>query len=252
MTQPKVALQMYTVRDEAANDFKGAYRRIAEMGYQGVQPAGYGNLPAEEFRTMIDELGVEVVGPHLNLTALENDLESEIEYCKKIGTTDLVIPAIPNERRASLEAWKENARSFNAIGERCRKAGMRLIYHNHDFEFKEFGGKLAIDLLLEETDPAHLLWEPDVYWIRHAGYDPAEYIRKYSGRCPLIHLKDMTRGEPHTFAEVGTGVIDFKPIFEASEAGGAEWYIVEQDRCEGSSFEAARTSLENMKRWGKL
>lgn len=257
MTQPKIALQMYTVREDLAKDFVGTYRAVAAMGYPGVQPAGYGNLPAQDFRKLLDELHLQVAGTHVNLDALENRLDGEIDYAKTMGTIDLVVPFIAKEQRSNLAGWQKVAQTLNDIGAKCKQRGMRLSYHNHAFEFETLdlgNGKqvFALDYLLGETDPTLVYWEPDVYWILYGGQDPAAYIRKYSGRCPLVHIKDMAATEDRTFAPIGTGVVDFKAIFSAAEDGGAEWYIVEQDRCEGPCMDAARTSLENLRRWEKL
>ena len=107
-------------------------------------------------------------------------------------------------------------------------------------------------ILLAETDPESVKFECDVYWAQYAGVDPAAYIKGHSDRIALIHLKDMTgEGDERTFAEVGEGILDFEPIFAASEAAGAAWYIVEQDTCKGSTLASAQKSLENLRRWGK-
>jgi sugar phosphate isomerase/epimerase len=141
---------------------------------------------------------------------------------------------------------------MNRIGARCKAMGARLSYHNHAFEYVSFDGQLGIDLMLGACDPSLVSFEPDVYWIKVGKADPAAYIRKYSGRTPIIHLKDMTAGPTPTYAEVGEGIIDFSPIFAASEASGAEWYVVEQDFCARPALESAKVSLGHLRDWGKV
>jgi sugar phosphate isomerase/epimerase len=252
MASPGVALQLYTVREDLARDFAGTLRAVAELGYPAVQLAGYGGLAAAELKRRLDGLGLGVAGNHVGLDRLENSLDEEIEINSTLGNRDLIVPVIPQSRRGSAEDYRRLAEQLDRIGERCRAAGLRLSYHNHDFEFVRFDGQYALDLLLGRTDPTLVYFEPDVYWIAVAGQDPAAYIRKYDRRCPIIHLKDLDPRRQPSFAEVGAGTLPFEPIFEASEAGGAEWYVVEQDRCPGPAIESARISLENLRRWGKL
>ncbi len=250
--KPVVALQMYTVRDEAQKDFAGTLKRVAEMGYPAVQLSGTGDLSSRELRRLLDGLGLKVAGAHVNLDALENELEQQMTYFLEVGTLDLVVPALPQSRRASKDGYKQVADSMNAMGRRLKDARMRLSYHNHAFEFEKFDGEFALDLLLGWCDPDFVKWEPDVYWIKYGGQDPAAYIRKYSGRCPLIHIKDMTADESRTFAEIGEGTLDWPAIFKASEENDAEWYVVEQDRWSRPSLEAAKLSLQHLKEWGKV
>ena len=251
MAKPRVALQMYTVRDEAQKDFAGTLKAVAEMGYPAVQPAGTGGLAARDLKRLLDDLGLAVAGSHVNLEALESQPDQEITYWLEVGTPDVVVPAIPQARR-TRDGFRGVAESMNRIGARCKALGARLSYHNHAFEFEKLDGEYALDLLLGWCDPDLVKWEPDVYWIQFGGEDPARLIRKYSGRCPLVHLKDMTADASRTFAEVGEGILDWPAIFAASEAGGAEWYIVEQDRWARPSLEAAALSLKHLKEWGKL
>ncbi|MCC2684252.1 MAG: sugar phosphate isomerase/epimerase, partial [Paenibacillaceae bacterium] len=106
-----------------------------------------------------------------------------------------------------------------------------MLYYNHNWEFERFDGKYVIELLMEETDPEWVKFEPDVYWIKRGGEDPAEFLRKLAGRCPLVHIKDMEPGEEQFFAEIGEGIIDFHQVADRAKEAGAEWLVVEQDRC---------------------
>ena len=243
---------MYTVREMAQSDFLGAYRAVAALGYPAVQPAGTGGLSAVEFKRALDDMGVTVAGNHVSLDALETRLDDEIGYYLELGTPDLVISVIPQPRRQNLDGYLQVFDSMAKIGARCKELGARLHYHNHAFEFEKFDGVSALDTMFSRIPADLVKWEPDVYWVKVGGEDPAAMIRKYSGRTPIIHLKDMTAGESPTFAEVGEGILDWESVFAASEASGAQFYVVEQDRASRPPLEAAKMSLENLKKWGKL
>jgi sugar phosphate isomerase/epimerase len=134
------------------------------------------------------------------------------------------------------------------MGEKCMAKGVQFGYHNHEHEFEKFDGEYGLDIIYRNSDPRMVFAEIDTYWAEHAGVDPVEYIKKYSGRCPLIHLKDMEAGEEKFFAEVGNGIMDMKGIVKAAKAAGAKWLIVEQDRCRRPAIESARMSFENLKK----
>ncbi len=254
MANPGVALQAYTVRQALERDFAGTLGAIARMGYPAVQMAWFasGTPETPALKRLLDDLGLAVAGCHVLLEDLEARLDWEVDRCLRLGTPDVVVPYLAPERRGGRAAYQRLAESLNRMGARCKELGARLSYHNHDFEFARFDGEAALDILLGGSDPALVRFEPDVYWIRYAGADPAAIIQHYAGRCPLIHLKDMTAGPTPTFAEIGEGIIDFAPIFAAAEAGGAEWYIVEQDWTARPPLDAAALSLRHLREWGKL
>jgi sugar phosphate isomerase/epimerase len=251
VANPGVALQIYTVRQEFDKDYVGTLKAIATMGYPAVQMAWFAGKepPTAELKQRLDDLGLAVAGCHITLEDLERRLDWEVERCLQLGTPDVIIPWLLPERRSGYRKLAELA---NQLGVRCKELGARLSYHNHEFEFAREDGELAIDILLGNTDPDLVKFEPDVYWIKYGGADPAAVIQKYAGRCPLIHLKDMTAGPTPTYAEIGEGIIDFNPIFAASEAGGAEWYVAEQDFCARPALESAALSLKHLKEWGKV
>jgi len=249
VAQPEIALQMYTVRDDARADFVGTLRKVARIGYPAVQLAGDGGLSAAALKAVLDELGLKVAGSHVDLGRLESALDAEVAYNRTLGNLDLVCPVAPRAMRESADGYHQLAATLNAIGRRCQEAGARLSYHDHAFEFERFGQTTGMEIILSETDPGLVFWEPDVYWIAFAKEDPSAWIRRHPGRCPLVHLKDMTAGPEPTYAEVGEGVLDFQPIFAATAA--AEWYVVEQDTCARPPLESAALSLKHLKDWGK-
>ena len=252
MAEIPVALQLYTVRESAARDFLGTLDQVAAIGYTGVELAGNGPLTPLQFRAKLDALAITVAGSHVALARLENELDAVIAECQTLQCPTIVCPVLPAERRNEA-GFRQLATSLNQIGQRVTASGLHLCYHNHAFEFEtEIDGVAAYDWLMANTDPTLVGIEIDAFWVQKAGRDPASYIQQYSGRVRLVHLKDMTNDAEQTFAPVGTGSVDFTPIFAASEAGGAQWYIVEQDRAVGSEVEAARISWNNLRAMGKL
>jgi sugar phosphate isomerase/epimerase len=251
MPKVPVALQLYTVRDETAKDFKGTVRKVAQMGYAGIEMSGDGGLSMTEMKELLAETRLKVAGSHVGLERFEKDLANLLAFYKATGTQFVGVPALPGDLR-NPAGYKKAAASLNKIGAEMQKAGLVLYYHNHAFEFEAMDGQRGIDVLLGETDPALVKFEVDVYWVCYGGQDPAAFIRAHSGRFPLIHLKDMKgTGKERTYTEVGEGLLDFQAIFTASEAQGAAWYIVEQDICARPTLESAKLSLDNLKKWDK-
>jgi len=252
MATVPVALQLYTVREEAARDFVGTLEQVAGIGYAGVELAGYGPLSPKELRAKLDALGIAVAGSHVALARLTNELPAVIAESRTLGCPTLVCPVLPHEQRTE-DGFRGLAPSLNRIGATVRAEGLALCYHNHAFEFETIiDGITAYDWLVAHTDPALVQLELDAFWAQKAGQNPAALLAKYAGRVPLVHLKDMTADAEQTFAPIGTGSIDFAPIFAAAERGGVQWYIVEQDKAEGSAIAAARTSWNNLRAMGKI
>ena len=250
--RPVIALQMYTLRDMAAQDMIGTLRKVKEIGYEGIELAGYGDASPDALYEAVHELGLKVVGAHVGFGALQEDLGGVVAEQARMGNTHLVCPSIPGPRR-NAEGYREFAQELESIAREASGAGVTLCYHNHDFELRDvFDGQMGLDILYANSDPKLVQAEIDTFWIQKGGSDPAAYIRQYAGRAPLIHVKDMTKDDRQTFAEVGTGSLDWPAIFEAAEAGGAKAYIVEQDVCPGDPLDSARISLENLRQMGKL
>ena len=248
-----VALQLYTLREPLKEDFRRVVHQVAEIGYDGVQFAGYGGLSAQEMRGLLQETGLKPCGTHTGLNVLESTLDEDIAYNLEIGNKWILCPSLPEARRQNAAGWREIAATLNRIGERCRDRGILFGYHNHAFEFPivaEANGDRGIDILLGQTDSELVFWEPDVYWVHKGGADPALMIRQFKGRVPITHLKDETKDERQTFAEVGEGSLDWPAILQSSEEAGVEWHCVEQDRCDRDPLESVRISLNNLRSWG--
>ncbi len=250
MAKIPVALQMYTLREAMQQDFEGTIRRVAALGYAGVELAGYGGLSGRELHALLESVNLRVAGDHVALSRLEQDLDGVIALAKELGNTYVVCPAVPQDRRNSAEAWKALAGVFDHVGRQCASNGLQFCYHNHAFEFEPIGNSNGFDILYGSTDPANVKMELDMFWAVKGGREPATILNHYTGRVPLIHLKDMTKDAAQTFAEVGEGSLDFQSIFNLAHTAGIRWYIVEQDRCQGDPFESVATSLKHLRTWG--
>jgi len=241
MKYDRVALQLYTARDETKKDFAGTLRRVAQLGYAGVEFAGYGNLSAQAMLALLAETGLKAVSTHAGLDGLsEEQLDASIHYCRAIGCPVIILPWLASEWRA-LAGIRALGPRLNAIGQRCRDAGLVFGYHNHDFEFASVDGRTLLDHLLEVTDAALVKIELDIYWAAFAGYDPLALLNRLGERVSLIHFKDMALDR--SMIEVGKGVLDMQGITAFAQQHGI-WAIVEHDNPAMPSLESARLSLE--------
>ena len=158
----------------------------------------------------------------------------------------MVCAYLSADERKGIDDYKYAADQLNIAGERCKKAGIQLCYHNHDFEFIKEGDVLPYDILLA-TDENLVKMEVDLYWITKAGHDPVALFEQHPGRFPLWHVKDMDNTEKKDFTEVGSGIIDFKKIFKQSKKAGMKYFFVEQDKCPGSPFDSITKSIAYIK-----
>lgn len=241
-----IALQLYSIKDETEKNFTEALRKVAKIGYSGVEFAGYGNLASSDLKNLLQELGLKVCGSHVSLEELTNNIDSVIEYNLAIGNPYLICP---HALYSSKEDYEKMAEIFNAIAIKCKEKGILFGYHNHGHEFEEFQGEYGLDIIYKETDAELVKAEIDTYWVQHAGLDPVEYIKKHAGRCDLIHIKDMeiVNGEKRS-TEVGNGIMDFKAIIKEAEKQGAKWLIVEQEFFNKSSLESVEIGYKNLKK----
>lgn len=237
----QVALQLYTVRDETQQDFAGTLRRVAEMGYAGVEFAGYGELSVPAMLSLLAETGLQVAGTHVGLGELSAErLDASIDYAQAIGCSTIILPWLAPEFH-TLEGLQHLAPRLNAIGQRCRDAGLTFGYHNHAFEFTQLAGGTWFDHFLTNTDPTLVRLEVDVYWAAFAGHDPLTLLQRLGQRVVLLHMKDMAADSAMT--EVGQGILDMQAITSFAQQQQV-WPIIEHDHPTLPSLESARISLE--------
>ena len=246
----KFAAQLYTLREELKRGITPVFKELKAMGWAGVQlsalPPGY---DPEEVAAALKENQLGTAGIHISINQLESQLDTVLEEVSLYQTKDIVCPYLPEELR-SVEGYKKVKALLNEVA--AKAPGYRISYHNHAFEFDtEIDGKSSLEYLLDPTEENKILAEIDVFWVKKGGRDPVQFINNYAQRMPIIHLKDMTNDDRKTFAEVGTGVIDFVPILDWCEKSGVEWYAVEQDICPGNPMDSLQTSLENLNKLAK-
>jgi sugar phosphate isomerase/epimerase len=243
-----IACQLYTLRDLIRGDFVGTIEEMVRIGYRAVELAGYGNLRnAAEVREVLNGAGMQVAGSHTNLDSLERKLQQVLDDAEALACPTIVLSFLPEPRRKDRSGWLASAETLNRIGEQCLARGIDLAYHHHHFEFQQFDGQYALDLLWQNTDPRYLKAELDTFWIRYAGVDPASYIARLGARATHLHLKDLHPGPPPRFAEIGLGVLDFPTILKAATNAGVRWGIVEQDSTyQRPPLESVRISFENL------
>ena len=227
-----IAVQLYTVREAAKDDFPGTLRRLAEGGARAVEFAGYGGMPIPELRALLDELRMRVSGSHVPLTAWEGQLETTLADIVALGGEYAVVPWVPVERRGGASFARSLAADLNRWAAEANNAGLGFAYHHHDFEFDPLpdgDGDTLFDILVKETDPNLVGSRSTSIWAAHAGVDPARLLSEMQGRVPLLHLKDMAAGPERTDVPAGEGILRWEEILPAASAAGARWWIVEQD-----------------------
>lgn len=235
----RIGVQLYTVRAAMQESVERTLERVAAIGYSEVEFAGYFDRSPQQIRSALDENGLSTPAAHVSLELLENDWESMVKFAATVGHHYLVVPWIEPANRTSLDDYRAYAARFNHVAERANEAGLAFAYHNHDFEFEPLGGRIPFDVLVEDTDPALVAFEMDLFWITKAGGDPFVYFRKHPGRFPLVHVKDMNADG--TMVDVGAGAIDFASLFARSDEAGIRHYFVEHDN-PSDPFESMRAS----------
>jgi sugar phosphate isomerase/epimerase len=223
-------LALYTVRDNMGADAKATLMAIADAGYKNIEAASYKdgkfyNMAPKDFKKLLKEVGLTPISTHQGGVTLEN-ADTMIADVKAAGFKYFVLPVPPMGLR---DDYKQMASVLSTLGEKCHKAGLKLLYHNHAFEFKKGDdGVVTLDYLLENTDPKYVNFQMDLYWVTKAGEEPLAYFKKYPGRFKMWHVKDMD--EQGRFAPVGKGQIKFSDILAQKKLSGMEYYMVEQDK----------------------
>ena len=250
MPKIPVALQLYSVRNEMAEDVPGTLKAVAQMGYEGVDFAGYHDTSAQDLRAMLDDLGLRMGGTHLQLDKLLGDeLQRTIEFEQILGNPYLVVASVPEHRRASRDTWLETCELLNGVADTLGPLGMYTGYHNHGWEFQQqFDGDYAWDIVAENTVD-DVIMQLDTGNAMSGGGDPVELLERYPGRGRTVHLKDWSADKPGQIV-LGEGDSDWDSIFALCESGGTEWYIIEQVSKNHAPLDCVALSLENLREMG--
>lgn len=249
-----IGLQLYSVRTLLPTDYAGTLKQLGAIGYQEVEAAGFFNLPVEQVKAAMKGAGLRCVSAHYPLGLLKAHLEEILTFCKSLGV-GYVVCSSPMHQNAgggkaplSLDDWRWNADQFNQIATQVAGAGMHFAYHNHVAEFGAIGGVLPYDELLKHTDPAKVSFELDCGWVTVAGQDPVHYLQQHPERIVMLHVKDF-KDKKEPSVELGTGSIDYTPIFAAAVAGKhIRHCFVEQEEFQGPIMEALAVDARYMKK----
>ena len=252
MSSLPIAVQVYSVRDDAAADLYATLKKIKEMGYDGVEFAGlYGNTPAT-IKAWCEELGLVPVSAHVPFIDMLKDPMGVLSQYAEIGCKYVAVPYLVPEHRPEHANFPYVVEFIHILCKAAKKLGMTMLYHNHDFEFKKLeSGEYGLDYLYANVPADLLQTELDQCWVKYSGLDPVEYLKKYTGRAPVVHLKDFhiegkQEGDPYAliglnenetkkssafeFRPLGNGVQDIPSIIAAAKEAGSKWLVVEQDQ----------------------
>lgn len=272
-----VAVQLYSVRGDMEADFKGTLQKIKALGFDGVEFAGlFGNEPAQ-VNAWCKEIGLNPISAHVPLADMLADIDKVIADYKAVGCEYIVVPYVTEERRPGGELFLQMVEEIRSIGEKCKAAGLTLLYHNHDFEFKKLeSGEHGLDYLYSNIPADLLQTELDQCWVHYSGLNPVDYLKKYTNRSPVVHLKNYhiegeMEGDPYAliglnegeekkssafeFRPLGHGVVDIAAIVEAAtNEVGSKWLVVEQDNpsMDKTPMECVAMSVEYLKSIGAM
>ena len=222
----RIGVQLYTIRDALTTDLDGSLARVAKIGFQEVELAGYRSHTVAEFKAALDRHGLSAPSTHIAIERIRDELPAVLDEAHTLGHQYVICPNIADEK-SGLDGYRKAADVLNHAGMISKQSGVMIGYHNHESELTPIDGQRPYDVLLERTDPSLVVMEMDIYWMEAGGGDPIAYFNKYPGRFKMVHAKGMDGTPQHGMTDVGKGVIDWKRIFEANP--GIEHYFVEHD-----------------------
>jgi len=245
MRADQIAIQLYTLRDQTARDMIGTLHRVADLGYGAVEFAGFGNATSTEIVSALTARGLRPIAAHIPLYELRRRPERVIDELATIGCSFVIIPWLAKKEYRSREAVKRLASEITELSARLAPSGLRLGYHNHDFEFASPDRTGLWDSLVNAVPPT-VLFELDVYWATYAGMSPAALIAELGERIKLLHMKDMAPGPDRAIVPPGGGLLPWAEIVSAGRRTGVEWYVVEIDN-QSDPLTAAASGLAFLK-----
>ena len=250
MANIPVALQLYSVREDCAKDLVSTLKAVAEMGYEGVEFAGYHERGAEELKRTLDDLGLKVAGTHIGInTLLGDELQKTVEFNSILRNRFLIVPGFPEEHRDSKAAWLKTAQIMNEVSEKVKPYGMRIGYHNHLIEFQPMEGEIPWDIFFGVTNE-DVVMQLDTGNAMHGGADPVQILKRYPNRATTVHLKEFSSTNDKVL--LGEGDVNWSEVFELCETtSGTEWYIIEQEGYAYTPIECVRHCLENLRKMGR-
>jgi sugar phosphate isomerase/epimerase len=266
----KIGVQLFSLPRLLEKDFKAGIQMLSKMGYKevelygpftfstksaqdrwnavtpmlGFSGSGYFGHTAQEVKSILKENGISSPSMHTDLDTLQNSMGKLGDAAHLMGHKYVVLPAIPDEKRKTLDDYKRIADDFNKIGENAKKEGIKFAYHNHGYGIREMNGKIPLQIIFDNTDPQFVFFEMDIYWTAAGGADPIAYLEKYPNRYHLMHVKDMKEKKKFSgdggdagqwiplfpyMTSAGSGVLGVKSIIEKGKQTGVKHFFVEQD-----------------------
>lgn len=254
-----VGLQLYSLREQLPKDVRGTMAKVAEAGYKEVETFGYSlngkfwGLDPKAFKNLLLEHGLTAPSGHYGMDKFladgnQEDLKNYIEAANTVGGEYIVIPYLPDNLRKTADDWKKLAEKMSEAAVICKANGLKLGYHNHNFEFDKYGETTGYDILLKGTDPKAVQFELDLYWVVRSGNDPVKLFTDHPGRFPMWHVKDMDKANNTINTEVGSGTIDFKKIYQSAKLAGLKHLIVEQENFSLDPYVSIKQSADYIKK----
>ncbi|MFN5169467.1 MAG: sugar phosphate isomerase/epimerase family protein [Cyclobacteriaceae bacterium] len=257
----KIGLQLYSLRDVIREDVPGLMKTLGSWGYQELEAYSYADgklfgMTAKEFAKLAEDNGMRITSAHYGYgtagggtkgTVL-NGWEQAVADAKACGQKYMVVPYLDKSVRDTLDGYKRVCEELNKAGEVCRKYGVRLQYHNHEFEFDVLEDKVPYQVMLRELDPDLVGFEMDLYWVVYAGHNPFLYFQQYPGRFEQWHVKDMDKVDRKRNADIGTGQIDFVKLFGAARQAGLKHFYIEQETYPVDSKTSVKNSIDNLRK----
>ncbi len=235
-----VGLQLYSLRDIIGKDITGIIEKVAAIGYKEVETYGYSpkdgfwGLEAKAFASLLKQNGLKSPSGHFDMDGFiggkgSDSLKSYIEAANSIESEYITVPYLGDHLRKTGDDYKKIASKLNEAGKLCKASGLKLAYHNHDFEFTKFGDTTGLGIMLNETDKDLVDFELDLYWVARSGVDPLALFKAYPKRFTMWHVKDMDKNNKNLNTEIGQGTINFKAIFAEAKLSGVKHYFVEHE-----------------------
>lgn len=241
-------IQLYTVRAEMLADARGTLKKLADLGIKQVESArsakgNYYGLSAKEMKQACKDLGMTLRSGHV---AVDAKWQQTMEEAAESGQEYIICSSMPSSGQ-TIDNYRRTADIFNRNGEECRKTGLKFGYHNHDYEFEKVDGQVLYDLLMDNTDPKLVHMELDLGWVIASGNDPFDYFKRYKGRFPLWHLKDMNLQKKES-TEFGKGGLDIVKILQHQGESGLKYLFIEQEEYAKNPIESMKYNMDYLER----
>lgn len=256
----QIGLQMYTMRNVTGDReaFLKTLDRLQNIGIQDVQISVPSFMTCKELADVLKQHQMKADSVFCSTTQILESLDKIADEAKWLETDVLRTDSIPKELRKSADGYRQFAKDLNNQGRALKGIGLDYMYHFHAFEFVNFGSTRGIDILIEETNPDWVMFQPDVFWLTNAGTEPSDFLWRFANRARYLHVKDyeirqlegIIESVPSNFAPVGVGNLNWPGIMKTAEAIGIERFVIEQDQVDGNVFEAVQTSYDNLKKMG--